>query len=83
MADVIHKYGPLSAYTGKPVKIQGKPVFTGFQDDQVFVWCRKSADIEDSWSKVRLVATGESYTGAYVGTVVYPSGYVFHVIEVL
>lgn len=82
MAEVIHKFGPLSPYSGKPVKIVGVPVHVGFQDEQVFVWCRRMAGEDNRSSEVRLVATGDTFIGPYIGTVIYPNGLVYHAIEV-
>jgi hypothetical protein len=81
MADVIYKYGPIEPAFDY-MTVRGKPVHVGLQDGKIFVWCINLAEIEEKERKVRLVATGEVYVGPYCGTVVMPSGLVWHLVEV-
>lgn len=75
--NVIHKYGPLSF---EPFEIEGDPVHVGQQDGEVYVWCEKTT-IYKPKQYVKLVATGQDYSGHYFGTVVMPSNLVWHVVE--
>lgn len=87
MSDVIYKYGPFTH--GDVVEYAGTPVHVGIQDNahspypdfRVYVWCRLSDGI-DTGGKAKIVATGEEYTGRYIGTVIMPSGLVWHVVEI-
>lgn len=83
MADVIHKYGPFSSYNSSFLSVQGKPVHVDIQDNNVFVWCRKAVNADNSWTTVQMVATGQEYLGNYIGTVVLPNNLVYHAIEVI
>jgi hypothetical protein len=80
MADVIYKYGPIDP--SYAMTVRGKPVHVGLQNDEIFVWSLNLADITDKDRIVRLVATGEVYVGPYYGTVVMPSGLIWHLVEV-
>lgn len=81
MADRILKFGPINP-TFDYMTVRGKPVHVGLQDGKIFVWCINLAEIEEKERKVRLVATGEVYVGPYTGTVVMPSGLVWHLVEI-
>jgi hypothetical protein len=88
MSEIIYKYGPLST-NGETIEFNGTPVHVGYQDIgfahasyEVFIWCRLEYGYNNSSSKAKIVATGEEYTGRYIGTVVMPSGLVWHVVEV-
>jgi hypothetical protein len=86
MADVIYKYGPFDIRN--IVEYAGEPVHVGYQDQsysphpdhRIYMWCRLSDD--SPCGKAKIVATGEHYTGRYIGTVVMPSSMVWHVVEV-
>ncbi len=80
MADVIYKYGPIDP--NDYVTVRGKPVHVDLQNDQIFVWCINIADYPDNERLLRLIATGEVYVGPYIGTVVMPSGLVWHLVEI-
>lgn len=81
MADVIHKYGPIDP-TIEYLTIKGNPVHVGLQNGQAYVWTINACEFAEEERLVRLVATGESYVGPYIGTVIYPIGLVYHLIEV-
>ncbi len=90
MTHIIYKYGPLST-NGETVDFKGEPVHVGYQDDsyaphpdyRVFIWCRIDGGPERSPVGVaKIVATGERYEGKHIGSVVMPSGLVWHVVEV-
>lgn len=85
MADVIYKYGPFTndnevGYAGTPVHVGYQDVGYAHAEYAVFMWCRLSENARGG--KAKIVATGEEYTGLYIGTVVMPSGLVWHVVEV-
>lgn len=92
MSDVIYKYGPFD-YVGNTVDFEGIPLHVGYQDNinsphsdnRVYLWCRLPASpsvYEPYKGKAKIVATGEKFTGRYIGTVVMPSTLVWHVVEV-
>ena len=82
MADVIYKYGPIDPGMDF-LTVKGQPLYVGIHiDDKIYVWCRNRTENEDRETVVRLVATGESYAGPYIGTVITRSGFVWHCIEV-
>lgn len=82
MADVIHKYGPFIGNV--PVEFKGEPLYVGTHvDGEIYLWCRNSVNrIEGRTGKAVLVYTGEEYTGAYIGTVISRTGFVYHAVEV-
>lgn len=80
MADVILKYGPITP-TMDWITCKGQPVHVDIQNDKSYVWCRVGEN-ENVERKVRLVATGETYVGSYIRTVIYPNGTVWHLIEI-
>lgn len=83
MADVIHKYGPITPSMDWIV-CKGDPVYVGLQHGEIYVWCREAnIDALNIERIVILVATGEPYIGPYYGTVVLPSGMVWHIVELL
>ena len=77
---IIYKWGPINF---KMVSIKGRVVHVGLQNGDVFVWTEQEVNIDivyyTKW--VRLCPTGDEYVGQYRGTVVMPSGLVWHVIE--
>jgi hypothetical protein len=79
---IIYKWGPLNL---KPFPIKGRVVHVGLQgsDGNVFVWTENhiATVLRDVERMVRLYPTGHTYIGEYHGTVVMPSGLVWHVIE--
>jgi len=77
---VIYKYGPI---TFDGANIKGRVVHVGLQDYNVFVWTEQEVDINMRYldRTVRLYPTGLQFKGNYLGTVVIPSGIVWHVIE--
>ena len=77
---IIYKWGPLK-FT--PTPIRGRVVHVGLQDGDVFVWTENhiATGLRHVERMVRLHPTGEKYTGHYHGTVIMPSGFVWHVIE--
>jgi hypothetical protein len=78
---IIYKWGPLS-FNHIPVK--GQIVHVGLQDGDVFVWTEQDVEMlkhHYTLRHLRLHPTGQPYTGEYHGTVVMPSGFVWHVIE--
>jgi hypothetical protein len=83
MADVIHKYGPIDP-TMDWITCKGYPVYIGLHvDGKAYVWCRKHDGPEVNTERtVKLVATGEPYIGPYYGTFIYPTGLVYHLVEV-
>ena len=86
MSDVIYKYGPFTSIN--VVEFAGTPVHVGYQDEsysphadyRIYMWCRLSDDSPCGMAKI--VATGEHFTGRYIGTVVMPSSMVWHIVEV-
>lgn len=81
MADVIYKYGPIEPGMDFLI-VKGQPVHVGLQNGKIFVWSRNLCEIVEDERTVRLVATGEAYIGPYIGTVIMPSGLVWHCVEV-
>ena len=77
---VIYKYGPIG-FDG--IDIKGLAVHVGLQNDDVFVWTEQEVDINMRYRNrtVKLYPTGLQFKGDYIGTVVMPSGLVWHVIE--
>jgi len=77
---IIYKYGPIG-FDGTVIK--GLAVHVGLQNDDVFVWTEQEVDINMRYRDrtVRLYPTGLQFKGDYIGTVVMPSGLVWHVIE--
>ena len=79
---IIYKWGPLNL---KPFPIRGRVVHVGLQgsDGNVFVWTENHIvpGFRHPERMVRLHPTGQKYTGEYHGTVIMPSGLVWHVIE--
>jgi len=77
---IIYKYGPIG-FDG--IDIKGRVVHVGLQNDEVFVWTEQEIDtnIRYRGRTVRLYPTGLQFKGNYLGTVVMPSGLVWHVIE--
>jgi hypothetical protein len=81
MADVIYKYGPIDPVM-EYLTVKGRPVHIGLQNGEIYIWCLCAVDFAEGERLVRLIATGETYIGPYIGTVVMPSGLVWHLIEV-
>lgn len=81
MADVIYKYGPIEPGMDFLI-VKGQPVHVGLQNGKIFVWSRNLCEIVEDERTVRLVATGEAYIDPYIGTVIMPSGLVWHCVEV-
>jgi len=77
---VIYKYGPIT-FDGASIK--GRVVHIDLQNDDVFVWTEQEVDINMRYRDrtVRLYPTGRQFKGDYIGTVVMPSGLVWHVVE--
>ena len=77
---VIYKYGPIT-FDGTPIK--GQVVHVGLQNGDIFVWSQQEVDINTRYRErtARLYPTGLQFKGAYIGTVVMPSGLVWHVVE--
>jgi hypothetical protein len=78
---IIYKFGPLN-FSETPVK--GRIVHVGLQNGDVFVWTEQEVETPQNFyplRHLRLHSTGQPYTGEYHGTVVMPSGFVWHVIE--
>lgn len=85
MTAVIYKYGPFTndnevGYAGIPVHVGYQDVGFAHAEYKVFIWCILSEDA--AGGKAKIVATGEPFDGTYIGTVVMPSGLVWHVIEI-
>jgi hypothetical protein len=81
MADnIIYKYGPIG-FDGTTIK--GQVVHVGLQNDEIFVWTHQELDINIRYlyRTVKLYPTGVQFAGEYLGTVVMPSGLVWHVVE--
>lgn len=81
MADnIIYKYGPIG-FDGTTIK--GQVVHVGLQNDEIFVWTHQELDINIRYldRTVRIYPTGLPFKGTYLGTVVIPSGLVWHVVE--
>jgi len=76
----IYKWGPLGF---DKTKIRGRFVHVGCQEGSVYVWTEQELDVNIRYLErtVRLCPTGGVFTGEYFGTVVMPSGLVWHVIE--
>jgi hypothetical protein len=78
---IIYKWGPVnfekSLYRGKAIHID-------HQNGEVFIWAE--AEITPTgpfpYRAVKLHPTGVTYEGGHLGTVVMPSGLVWHVIEI-
>jgi hypothetical protein len=89
MSHIIYKYGPFNI-NGEMLEFEGEPVHVGYQDRgfahadyAVFIWCKLDMNYPIHTRKyARIVPTGESFNGKYIGTVVMPSGLVWHVVEV-
>ena len=77
---IIYKWGPLSF---EPSPIRGSVVHVGWQDGNVFVWTENQIvpGLRHPERMVKLHPTGQEYTGVCLGSVVAPSGLVWHVIE--
>jgi hypothetical protein len=77
---IIYKWGPLNF---GPSPFRGSVVHVGLQDGDVFVWTENhiATVLRDVDRMVRLYPTGHTYIGEYHGTVVMPSGLVWHVVE--
>ena len=77
---VIYKYGPIT-FDGASIK--GRVVHVDLQNNSIFVWTEQEVDINIRYldRTVRLYPTGLQFKGNYLGTVVIPSGLVWHVIE--
>ena len=77
---VIYKYGPI---TFDGIAIKGSVVHVGLQNDGIFLWTQQELDINIRYLNrtVRLYPTGLLFKGNYLGTVVIPSGLVWHVVE--
>lgn len=81
MADnIIYKYGPIG-FDGTNIK--GQVVHVGLQNDEIFVWTHQelAINIHYLYRTVKLYPTGVQFAGEYLGTVVMPSGLVWHVVE--
>ena len=77
---IVYKWGPIRF---DPTPIKGRVVHVGLQEGDVFVWAEQDVNIDVRYvgRSVRLHPTGHEYTGHHHGTVVMPSGLVWHVIE--
>lgn len=77
---VIYKWGPIE-FGGTTIK--GRVVHVNSQNGDVFVWTEQELDINIKYLEryVKIHPTGVEYTGKHLGTVVMPSGLVWHVIE--
>lgn len=86
MATVIYKYGPLllpgtvHEVLGKPIKLDGQGT-----PKQMFCWClvelyNDGTHIPHQNRKVRIVATGQPYTGSYIDSYVEDNGLVWHLV---
>jgi len=88
MRYVIYKYGPFTI--SNTVEYEGTPVHVGYQDYapapypdyRIYMWCKLVIDGDNPKGKTHIVATGEEYNTQYYGTVVMPSGVVWHIVEV-
>lgn len=82
MADIIYKYGPF--VRNIPVEFNGVPLYVGTHvDGEIYLWCRNPLERPHGRpGKAILVYTGEEYTGAYIGTVISRTGFVYHAVEV-
>lgn len=80
MSNIIYKWGPVNF---NPVKINGRVVHVALQSGEVYVWTELSTDPTHCYVDryIRLFPTGEPYSGTHLGTVVMPSGLVWHVVE--
>lgn len=78
---IIYKWGPIHFGT---TLYRGNIVHVGLQGGEVFIWAETDTDPSTCYlnRSVKLHPTGTPYTGEYLGTVVMPSGLVWHVIEV-
>lgn len=78
---IIYKWGPLNL---KPFPIKGRVVHVGLQgsDGNVFVWTETQIvpGLRHPERMVKLHPTGQKYTGVCLGSVVEPSGMVWHVV---
>jgi hypothetical protein len=74
---IVYKWGPInferSLYRGKALHID-------HQNGEVFIWAEAGTG-PFTYRAVKLHPTGVTYEGEYLGTVVMPSGLVWHVIE--
>ena len=77
---IIYKWGPVRF---DPTPIRGSVIHVGLQDGDVFLWTENQviSGLRHVERMVRLHPTGQKYTGHHHGTVVMPSGMVWHVIE--
>jgi hypothetical protein len=77
---IIYKWGPLNF---GPFPIRGNVVHVGWQDGNVFIWAEEEIDpsIGPRYRTAKLHPTGQQYTGIHLGSVVAPSGLVWHVVE--
>jgi hypothetical protein len=78
---IVYKWGPVNF---KMVPIKGRVVHVGLQNGDVFVWTEQEVNLDIVYHMrwVRLYPTGVEYAGQYCGTVIMPSGLVWHVVEV-
>ena len=77
---IIYKWGPLNF---GPSPFRGSVVHVGWQDGNVFVWTENQIvpGLRHPERMAKLHPTGQKYSGAYLGSVVAPSGLVWHVVE--
>lgn len=77
---IIYKWGPLNF---GPTTFSGSVVHVGWQENHVYVWTENQIvpGFRHPERMARLHPTGQKYTGAYLGSVIAPSGLVWHVIE--
>ena len=78
---IIYKWGPINF---ERTLYRGKALHVGLQSDEAFIWAEAEINSTDAfpYRAVKLHPTGIPYEGKYLGTVVMPSGLVWHVIEV-
>ena len=81
MSKIIYKWGPV---VNDPIGIKGDVIHVGYQNTpsgpDVFVWTELVIGNDTPEWYVSLYPTGCAYEGEYHGTVVLPSGLVWHVI---
>jgi hypothetical protein len=77
---IIYKWGPVGF---GPIPIRGRVIHVGLQEGDIFIWTENQivTGCRHPERMVRLHPTGQKYTGHYHGTVIMPSGMVWHVIE--
>ena len=78
---IVYKWGPV---TGDPLFIEGRVVHVGYQGEHnVYVWTEVELDNDIIYNKryVNIYGNGQHYTGQHLGTVVMPSGLVWHIVE--